>query len=64
MDADSNMDTTQSPVQEALEETVDKKKKKPKQKVGFRDRKVFFLNIVLLSEFIIIIILKYLFFLF
>jgi hypothetical protein len=40
VDADSNIDTTENPVQEILEETVDKKKKKPKQKVGFRDRKV------------------------
>lgn len=28
VDADSNIDTTESPVQEILEETVDKKKKK------------------------------------
>lgn len=40
MDADSHVDTNESPVQDVLEETVDKKKKKPKQKVGFRDRKV------------------------
>lgn len=39
VDADSNVDTTEFPVQE-LEESIDKKKKKPKQKVGFRDRKV------------------------
>jgi len=43
VDADSNVDNTEQPVQEILEETVDKKKKKPKQKVGFRDRKVFLL---------------------
>lgn len=41
VDADSNVDTTKdNTVTEILEETVDKKKKKPKQKVGFRDRKV------------------------
>jgi len=41
VDADSNVDTTENPSDEILEETVDKKKKKPKQIVGFRDRKVF-----------------------
>lgn len=40
VDADSHVDTNESPIQEILEETVDKRKKKPKQKVGFRDRKV------------------------
>lgn len=39
MDADSNVDNIENPIQEVVEE-VDKKKKKPKQKVGFRDRKV------------------------
>lgn len=42
VDADSNINITEdNPTEEILDETVDKKKKKPKQKVGFRDRKVF-----------------------
>ncbi|XP_025418366.1 calcium uptake protein 1 homolog, mitochondrial [Sipha flava] len=41
VDADSNVETNdENPVLETLEEAVDKKKKKPKQKVGFRDRKI------------------------
>lgn len=45
VDADSNVDTTDdSMVKEMLEETVDRKKKKPKQKIGFRDRKVLHSN--------------------
>lgn len=50
VDADSNVETTDEiPSQEVLEEAVDKKKKKPKQKVGFRDRKVLNLSCVTLS---------------
>lgn len=42
VDADSNVNITEdNPIEEILDETVDKKKKKPKQKIGFRDRKVF-----------------------
>ncbi|KAL5245273.1 hypothetical protein ACI65C_012683 [Semiaphis heraclei] len=40
VDADSNVDTTENPTDEILEETVDKTKKKPKQIIGFRDRKI------------------------
>lgn len=40
VDADSKVDTSENPIQEVLVETVEKKKKPPKQKVGFRDRKV------------------------
>jgi hypothetical protein len=50
VDADSNVETNdENPVLETLEEAVDKKKKKPKQKVGFRDRKVLNLFLVILS---------------
>lgn len=51
VDADSNVDTdtVEFPVQEILEESVDKKKKKPKQKVGFRDRKVFIIIIIVIE---------------
>jgi len=41
VDADSNVNITEDNPIEILDETVDKKKKKPKQKIGFRDRKVF-----------------------
>lgn len=42
MDADSNVDTTEENlVKDVPDEIIDKKKKKEKQKVGFRDRKVF-----------------------
>jgi len=41
VDADSKINASEdNPIETILEETVDKKKKKPKQKVGFRDRKV------------------------
>lgn len=50
VDADSNVETNdENPVLEVLEETIDKKKKKPKQKVGFRDRKVLNFFLVILS---------------
>lgn len=46
VDADSNIDTSEFSVQELLEESVNKNKKKFKQKVGFRDRKVLSLSAI------------------
>ncbi|XP_050421755.1 calcium uptake protein 1 homolog, mitochondrial [Adelges cooleyi] len=42
VDADSNVESPENPIEDddILDEAVDKKKKKPKVKIGFRDRKI------------------------
>lgn len=58
VDADSNVDNIENPIQEVLE--VDKKKKKQKQKVGFRDRKVLkSLNLIIIGFISIYLMIKY-----
>lgn len=50
MDADSNVESNENQMEDEdiLNELVDKKKKKPKEKIGFRERKVNFTIVIII----------------